>query len=48
MCSFVNIYLHTKLWKSNDIRVVNNDAVFYQSKTPEKCLKTAERENKKK
>ena len=28
------------------MRVVNTDAVSYQSKTLEKCLETAERENK--
>ena len=32
----------------HDMRVVNTDAVSYQSKTPEKCLDTAERKNKKK
>ena len=31
-----------------DMRVVNTDSVFYQSKTPEKCLETYEREEKKK
>ena len=31
----------------HDIRVVNNDAVSYQSKTPEKCLESAGREKKK-
>ena len=30
------------------MRVVNTDAVSYQSKTPEKCLETAKREKKKK
>ena len=28
------------------MRVVNTDTVYYQSKTPEKCLYTAKRENK--
>ena len=32
----------------HDMCVVNTDAVSYQSKTPEKCLETAEQENKKK
>ena len=32
----------------NGMRVVNNDAVSHQSKNPEKCLDTAEREKKKK
>ena len=32
----------------HDMRVVNTDAVSYQSKTPEKCLETAKREKKKK
>ena len=32
----------------HDICVVNTDAVSYQSKTPEKCLDTAERKKKKK
>ena len=30
----------------HDIRVVNTDAVSYQSKTPEKCLETSERKKK--
>ena len=32
----------------NVTRVVNNDATSYQSKFPEKCLKTAKKANKKK
>ena len=28
------------------MRVINTDAVSYQSKTPEKCLKTANQEKK--
>ena len=32
----------------HDMRVLNTDAVSYQSKTPEKVLVTAEREKKKK
>ena len=32
----------------HDIHVVNTDAVSYRSKTPDKCLKTSERENKNK
>ena len=32
----------------NEMRVVNTDATSYQSKTPEKCLKNAEKEKKKK
>ena len=31
----------------HDMRVVNTDAVSYQSKTPEKCLETAECKKKK-
>ena len=30
-----------------DMRVVNTDDISYQSKTPEKCLYSAEREKKK-
>ena len=32
----------------HDMRVMNTDAVYYQSKPPEKFLETAERQNKKK
>ena len=32
----------------HDMCVVNNDAVSHQYKTPEKCLETADHENKKK
>ena len=30
------------------MRVVNNDAIYHQSNTPEKCLETAEQERKRK
>ena len=33
---------------THDMRVVNTDAVSYQSKIPENCLETANRENKRK
>ena len=32
----------------HDMRVVNTDAIYYQFKTPEKCLETDEQEKKKK
>ena len=32
----------------HNMRVVNTDAVYYQSKTPEKCLETTEQEKKRK
>ena len=32
----------------HDIRVMNTDAISYQSKTPEKGLETAKQENKRK
>ena len=39
------LYLWTQGTDSiHDMRVVNTDAVSYQSKTPEKCMETAERE----
>ena len=31
----------------HDMRVVNTDAVYYQSKTSEDCIETAERKKKK-
>ena len=31
----------------HNIRVVNTDATYYQSKTPKKCIKTTDKDKKK-
>ena len=41
-------YLWTQVTESiHNVHVVNTDAVSYKYKTPEKCLDTADRDNKK-